>query len=188
MKAFQILLVMVFSSGTILSQEGPSFSARALGSYQFFSFSGMRTNSTGFGATIEKRIEYGSTIGLNFHYITRMDEAADQKRNQPYYNDVVHFTPYFRKYFDVAFSGPYAGMGFGIGIPSDKGVQTEIGGHFGYCILQNSLVVDIGIQTGFGAFRYNEEIYGALGNYLGSNFYVDYGFFFRPSISIGFGK
>ncbi|MCB0479871.1 MAG: hypothetical protein KDC83_00495 [Flavobacteriales bacterium] len=170
------------------AQEELDFSIRGTGAYQFFSFSGMRTNSSTFGINAEKRIRFSSTFGINFQYMSRFDDAADQKRNEPHFNEVFHFTPYFRQYFDKSFKGPYTGIGLGIGIPKDVGVQTELGGHFGYVIQQGSVVIDLGIQTGFGAFRYNEEKYGAFGQYLGSAFYADYGFFFRPTLGIGFGK
>ena len=192
MKKVFIFLVALSACFGLQSQNAqetePSFSVRASGAYQFFSFSGIRTNSSSFGAVIEKRINYSTNIGLNFQYITRTEEAEIQKRNQPNYQNVIHFTPFFRKYFEIPFTGAYAGMGFGIGIPETTGVQTELGGHFGYVIRSKSLVLDIGIQTGFGSFRYNEDVHGVAGNYIGSTFYSDWGFFFRPGVSIGFAK
>lgn len=187
MRTFTILYTLLLTLG-LSAQDNPNFSIRASGAYQFFSLSGQRTNSNSFGGVLEKRTGYTSSFGLNVQYITRNDDAEYQRRNASHYNNVVHFTPFFRKYFDEAFSGPYSGVGFGIGIPENTGVQTELGGHFGYVITKNTLVIDIGIQTGFGALRYSEETYGSRGNYLGSTFYADYGFFFRPGVSIGFGK
>ena len=190
----RLMLVSFFSFFILFasSQDKPNakkdadFSVRANWNYQFFTFSGKRTSSTSIGGIIEKRINYEATMGISINYITRMEDAEEQSNNFQQYNEVVHISPFFRKYFDRGLSGLYTAFAFGMGIPLDKGVQWDFGGHFGYLLKHNNIAVDFLIQMGFGSFRYAEDQYGPNGLYIGSLTYVNYGFFFRPGLNIGF--
>ena len=187
-RSFFTILCLVFSTAIFAQVKDVDWSIRASGHYQFFSFSGQRTNSTAFGGLIEKRFNYNSTAGLNVMYITRNEDADVQRRNVPGYQNVVHISPMVRTYFDKAMKGPYAGFELGIGIPAEEGVQPELGGHFGYLLLSNALAIDFNIQMGFGSYRRNEQVTDQNGFFLYSVRYVDHGFFFRPGISIGFAR
>jgi hypothetical protein len=180
--------ILLMVTTTLAQTQDTDWSIRASGHYQFFSFSGQRTNSTAFGGLLEKRVGYNATAGLNVMYITRNEDAQTQQRTVPGYQNIVHISPMYRNYFDKALKGPYAGVELGIGIPEENGVQPEIGGHFGYLILNNSIAIDINMQIGFGSYRYTEQVTDRNGFYLYDVRYVDYGFFFRPGISIGLAK
>ncbi|MGB0402459.1 MAG: hypothetical protein ACPGEG_00090 [Salibacteraceae bacterium] len=185
---FSVIIGSVFaqSDAKPTVKKDADFSVRANWNYQFFTFSGKRTNSTSVGGIIEKRINYESTMGISINYITRMEDADEQSKNFPQYNEVVHISPFFRKYFDRGMSGPYTAFALGMGIPMEKGVQWDVGGHVGYLLKHNNIAVDFLIQMGFGSFRYSDDQYSSNGLYLGSYSYVDYGFFFRPGVNIGF--
>ncbi|UTW63879.1 hypothetical protein KFE98_07005 [bacterium SCSIO 12741] len=193
MNYFSSLLIATFLflgfASTVQAQEKEvDFSVRASGHYQLFSFSGARTNSSVWGGVLEKRISYESTIGLNINYATRTEDSETQRRNIPQYQNVFNVGIMARRYFDIAFSGPYAGIGLGMGFPSETGVAPEIGGHFGYQVVKKNLAIDFNIQTGFGSYRYSENRYDNFGTYQGNVYYRDYGFFFRPGISIGIAR
>lgn len=163
--------------------KNPSFSIRANGNYQYFSFNGRRTNSMALGGIIEKTINYESTAGIAVSYLTRMEDGSVQNANMPSYQEVLYFAPFVRKYFDKALNGMYSGFTIGIGIPQGKGTQWDFGGMLGYNILNNKLAIDININMGFGSFRHYENTNTGL--YSTEVFLVDYGFYFRPGISIG---
>ncbi|MBD78893.1 MAG: hypothetical protein CL840_08235 [Crocinitomicaceae bacterium] len=194
MKKSLLLILIGLSSQLVFGQNNGStaavkkdaeFSIRANWNYQYFSFSGRRTNSMALGGILEKRINYESTIGLTVNYITRMEDGSVQNENLPSYQEVVYFAPFVRKYFHKALDGPYAGFTMGIGIPSGKGTQWDFGGQFGYSILNHKLAVDLMINVGFGSYRYYTDAYNNNGIYVNEVFVRDYGFYFRPGISIG---
>lgn len=162
------------------------FSIRANYNYQFFSFDGRRTNSSAIGAVIEKSISYESSLGLMLNHVSRMENADIQDKNLPQYNNIFHISPFVRKYFEKSMSGPYTAFALGLGIPSESGVQWDLGGHVGYLLKKDKIAIDFLIQMGFGSFRYYEDTYNLNGKFVGNYFYEDYGFFFRPGINIGF--
>jgi hypothetical protein len=180
-------LVLISTQFVLAQQSGvtknPSFSIRANGNYQYFSFNGRSTNSMALGGIIEKTINFESTAGIAINYLTRMEDGSVQNANMPSYQEVLYFAPFVRKYFDKALDGMYSGFTVGIGIPQGKGTQWDFGGMLGYNILNNKLSVDINLNLGFGSFRHYENT--NTGIVSQEVFLVDYGFYFRPGISIG---
>jgi len=182
-----LVLIIGFTNIAFAQQasttKNPTLSIRANGNYQYFSFSGRRTNSMALGGVIEKTINYESTAGVSINYLTRMEDGSIQNANMPSYQEVLYISPFVRKYFDKALSGMYSGFSIGLGIPQGKGTQWDFGGMLGYNILNNKLSVDLNIGLGFGSYRHYEN--SNTGLISKEVFLVDYGFYFRPGISIG---
>ena len=190
-KVAVVLAIVLFGTGlnaqtTNKVKKEADWSVRANWNYQFFSFSGQRTNSSAIGGLVEKRINYESTIGLMINHVSRMEDGDVQRRNLPSYQDLFHISPFIRKYYHKALDGPYTSFSLGMGIPEDKGIQWDIGGHVGYLLQKDKIAIDFLIQMGFGSFRHYEDRYDLNGFYLGNQYYIDYGFYFRPGINIGF--
>lgn len=190
MKSFlSSLLILGFAQVNFAQQSAVNkdkdWSIRANWNYQFYSFDGRRTNSSAIGGIIEKRINYEASIGLMINHLSRMEDGDIQKKNLPDYNHVLLISPFVRKYFQKALDGPYSAFSMGLGIPQEKGTQWDVGGQLGYVILKDKIAIDIMVQMGFGSFRYYEDRYDFNGSFRGNYFNVDYGFYFRPGISIG---
>jgi hypothetical protein len=191
MKNFLLILVTLSLYTPVFSQNSPvkqdkDWSIRANWNYQFYSFSGRRTNSSAIGGILEKRINYEATLGLSLNYLTRMEDAELQRNNLEAYNEVFYISPFVRKYFHKALEGPYSAFSVGLGIPKERGTQWDAGGQLGYLIVGDKIAIDLMIQMGFGSYRHYEDYYNPNGKLQGNYFVVDYGFYFRPGISIGF--
>lgn len=171
-----IIVGMVFCS--IASADNASLLLKANGIYEFASSAGYRTNSLGFGATVEKHIGYSQmSFLLTFDYLMRIDDVD----YVPVFDDVYYFSLGGRQYvsYGKPLTGPYAGLNMGVGIPRNRGVYWDVTFLLGYQVVSGRIAVDLNAGIGYGVLQWREDWpYGSV--------YLWYdGFVFKPSFSIG---
>jgi hypothetical protein len=176
-----ILAVMIITGLLLLNTataEKAPLVLKADGKYQFATFAGYRTHSTGFGATIEKHIGYSKkSFFFTFNYLTRSDDVD----YLPNYDQIYYFAAGAKQYasYEQALHGPYVGLNMGLGIPSEQGVFWDFDFLLGYQVMANKLAIDLNVAIGYGVYSFREDYL------IGS---VDYwldGFVFRPGLSVG---
>ena len=186
MKKIITILIVVFGLSTVSQAQYEDLrNVLKVGAhYQIFSIDGKRTEAAAWGLSYEHSTGYMTSWFIELNFIERTETPEEIYNNVRQYNDLFQVKPGFRKYFDQALRGTYAGGAIALAFPKENGASWEIDGLFGYQYRHKRVSIDAGVELGFGSMRYQEDQYfnGVL---VSQEKFYGYGFLIRPMLKMG---